>query len=660
MKRKRTKPLPHRRGRTAKVSKKPSHAAMKSGEGLFHGTRRGFGFVTVEGVEGDIFIPAEHTRGALDGDRVSLRYRPGFHRDAEGEVTGVIAARRVLCLGVYVREHIRRGRHTYRQSLFFPDDKHLPDGIPVLDAGVAESGDRVKVCLERRHGLACRVTRTFGPAASFSANYQSILVECGIEEEFSPEALREAAAISAIPVTEEGRERQTGPILTIDGADAKDLDDAVSLVREGEGYLLSVHIADVSEYVRPDTALDRAALTRGTSVYFVDRVVPMLPPALSNGACSLNAGEDKYTLTAKLHLDAQGALCGTELVRSILRSDVRGVYSEINDLFANGDSSPYAEKYAAVYPMLCVMRELYEKLSARAADRGYFDLETAEPYFVLNEQGEPIEILRRERGVSERIIEHFMLTANEGVARLLTERALPCVYRVHEEPPEDKMATFIHYAHNAGLSTRPLTERPVRAAAFRALLEEAREKGLHTAISRYTVRTMAKARYSERRADHFGLALSHYCHFTSPIRRLSDLATHRMIKACLLDGRPATAFSAYARRAAAAATETELAALQAERRIENLYKALWAEKHIGEMWDATISGITAFGVFAELDNTAEGLIPADSLPFGAFCDEENGIVAMGDQALHMADRIRVRIEEVSLPQARIRFALLSK
>lgn len=628
-------------------------------EGIFSGARGGYGFVSRE--EGDdIFIPAGKTAGALDGDRVTVSYRNRYEGKTEGRVTAITEKGKRTLVGVLAAERSRGSRARTLRWYVIPDSRHYPEEIPVTDRADAESGDRVEVKLIFIHGaLAAEVTRSFGVAGSVGAVYASVLAECGIEPEFSAEELAEAEKRAAEPLCDAGRTRVGVPVLTIDGADAKDLDDAVSLQKNGDGYLLGVHIADVSEYVRPKTALDRAAMRRGTSVYFVDQVVPMLPPALSNGACSLNAGEDKYVLSAYLSLDESGALRGCRLAKEILCSDVRGVYSEVNDLFTNGRKSAYAAKYEKVLPTLILMRELYEKLDARARIRGMLELESPEPYFLLDENGMPTEILRRTRGDAEKMIEQFMLTANEGVATLLAEKKIPCVYRVHETPPEDKFTDFVRYAYGLGLHVSALSARPVTAAALSGLLTEAAEKNKSRAVGYPLLRAMAKAHYSENCAPHFGLGIARYCHFTSPIRRLSDLATHRMIKAVLLDGEDGGRYTAYARRAAAAASETELSAMNAERQIDALYTALWAEGHIGEEYDAFISSNVSFGIFAELDNTCEGLIPFDALPFGAVYEEDTRIWRIGNEVFRMADPLRIRISGASVGARRVYFSLVS-
>ncbi len=643
--------------------------------GLFRGTGRGFGFLMPTAWEGvdpteseDIFIPASGVGAALDGDRVRVRYhRYRAHRDGEerilteGEVTEILEGRRETAIGTLAVAESGYGRRARQYAFFIPDSGRLPGEIPVRDRAGARAGEKVEIRLIRGGGgrLSADVTAVFGDAESRAANYEAILAEYEVPQEFSPETLAEAEAAAARPLTtENGRISRTRElILTIDGPHAKDLDDAVSLraAKDG-GYLLSVHIADVSEYVTPKSALDRTAMERGTSLYFVDRVVPMLPPALSNGACSLNAGEDKYALTADILLDRAGNIRETTLSRTTIRSRVRGVYDEVNDLFEKGDASPFAEKYKALRPMLSRMRKLYTLLAKKSRARGALELDRPEAAIFLDESGDVARIALCERGDAERMIEQFMLTANEGVATLLSARGFPCVYRVHDAPAADRLADFITYAHNLGLDTRPLCGESVSPRDFAAVLDEARERGLGNAVSYMLLRTMAKAVYSDACRGHFGLGIEKYAHFTSPIRRLSDLSTHRMIKAVLLDGERPEKYRAYAARAASAATEGELRALEAERAIEALYKTVYMAGRVGETADAVISSVTSFGIFCELPDTCEGLIPREELGDDARFMEKTLTMEAGGRLFRVGDPIRIRIADADVESRRVRFA----
>ncbi len=631
------------------------------------GTRNGYGFVTLPGRDDDIFIPEGKCGGALDGDKVAVRYRTylrGGITHTEGTVTAILEAGRSTVIGILAEEpRYGRARHGTPKYTLLPDDTHLNAKVLVGEVGDAREGDKVEVLLDRsRSGggvLWGRVNHSFGPAHTREANYAAILAECGIQEEFSPLALKEAEEVAGEQVSLHGREDLREEIIfTIDGADAKDLDDAISLTRTPEGeYLLGVHIADVSHYVRPKTELDATVLSRGTSVYFTDQVVPMLPPSLSNGACSLGAGEDKYALSAHLRLSPEGDILETRIARSVIRSRVRGVYSEVNDLLEKGQASPFYPKYKEVLPTLQEMYGLYKILEEKLRRGGYVELDQTEARILLDEEGMPCEIIPRERGVGERLIEQFMLSANRGVAEKMYGRHLPCVYRVHEAPDDSKVSALATYAHHLGIGRVCYGDAPT-GQDFARLLENAREKGVGGPVSYMLLRTMTKAKYSEVCSPHFGLGIDRYCHFTSPIRRLSDLATHRMICATLLEGEAGGRWWGYAAKAAHAASEGELRALSAERKIDALYKALYLSERLGESYEATVTSVTRFGAFASLDNTCEGLIPISDLPGVWTFDEGSLSLRRGVGArLTLGDRIRITVEEVDLSRGKVRFGL---
>ncbi len=674
------RPMPrHRAGGGRKATSRLPRPVARAGinrrapetvtEGVFAGTKTGYGFVTVEGATRDIFIPREKTGGALDGDRVLCRYHTytsgGIER-TEGEVTRVTEAVRKTVVGTLCEELYGHGKHRSVRYFVEPDDTKLTLLCYLDDVGEARLGDKVEALLPpRRPGsnlLVGEYLRSFGAAASREANYAAILSECTIPTEFSREELEEAERVSKTPLNAEGRvDRRDEVIFTIDGAGAKDLDDAVSLRRKKNGnYLLGVHIADVSTYVRPRGALDACSLSRGTSVYFTDKVVPMLPEALSNGACSLNAGEDKYALSCLMELTPDGALAHTSIERSIIRSCVRGVYSEVNDLFEKGRNSAFAEKYSRALPTLRLMHRLYLTLTEKSRARGALDLEQTEAEILLDEGGNPVEIVPRVRGDAEKLIEQFMLAANEAVATLLSEKHLPCVFRVHDAPDPERLADFIRFAHNLDLDVTPLAGRDPDGRAFSVLLRDAHERGIGDAVSYTLLRTMAKAHYSEICHPHFGLGIEKYCHFTSPIRRLSDLATHRAIEAVLLDGEAPQKYYGYVRRAALAASETEIRAMAAERRIDALYKTIYLSKRIGETYPATVSSVTRFGAFAALDNTCEGLIPMTALPGMWTFDEGNLMLrSAAGETLRLGDQITVSVDEADITRGKVTFGLVA-
>ena len=658
-----------RRGRSSDKHRKDETVSR----GIFSGSKSGFGFVTPEsGYDKDIFIPEDKTHGALDGDFVEIIYHAYTSREGiektEGRVTKIIQYGREFIIGTLVIERVRGyGKKSNKSGGVYaflqPDDAKIALRPRITDTMGARDGDKIMAKLSRDgyggYSLEAYITAVFGEAESKEANYAAILAECEIPTEFSREEIEFAEKMAATKLTEEGRERFDGTVIfTIDGAGAKDLDDAVSLKKLKDGWQLGVHIADVSSYVPEKCVLDRLVMNRGTSVYFTDKVVPMLPECLSNGACSLNAGEDKYALSAIINLDKDGTIKKTRIVPSIIRSRLRGVYSEVNSVLSGDADSELKSKYRSVLPTLKRMEDLYRVLQDKAEKRGYIDMSIDEAAVVLDESGMPTEVVKIERGVAERIIEQFMLTANEAVATLLTERGIPCVYRVHEKPTPDKLESFVGYLKHVGVGYTALLKDGATGKEYADVLKESEEKGLSAAVSRTMLRSMMKARYSEVQEAHFGLGIDCYCHFTSPIRRLSDLATHRIIHKVLIDGKRPEAYSSYAKRAARAASETELRALGAERRIENLYKTVFMSEHIGECFDATVSSVTSFGIFCELENTCEGLIPISEMP-GLFIFNENDLTMRSGRLVYrIGDTVRVKLEEADITRGKLRFSLI--
>ena len=655
-------------GRRERVSMK-RHRDEVCAEGAFSSSKSGFGFVSIEGRESDIFIPEDKTLGAIDGDIVEIVYHEYKNylgeEKTEGRVRRIVTPYRKTVIGTLDEERYyyrSKGRPAVRVVLI-PDDTKINTVFGVRDMGNASLGDKVEAHILRSQDSRsheCEVVRNFGKSDTREANYEAILAECEIPVDFSKEELAEAEFFSSVPLSEEGRVRRKEIIFTIDGAGAKDLDDAVSVRKVKGGWQLGVHIADVSSYVKERTHLDRAVMARGTSVYFTDKVVPMLPPALSNGACSLNAGEDKYALSAIISLDEMGEIKGARVEPSIIRSRVRGVYSEVNEIFEGRADDATRAKYKEVIPTLMRMRELYLILSEKSRKRGSLELETAEAEILLDEGGMPTAIVKRERADAERLIEQFMLCANEAVARLLSDAGVPCVYRIHENPPPEKLFEFLTYAHNLGFNTSIISLEKSSAKDFSALLSAAEERGMLAQVSYSMLRSMAKAKYSEIRKSHFGLALDYYCHFTSPIRRLSDLATHRIIHKVLIEGKRPELYEKYAKRAAAAATDAEIRAVNAERRIENLYKVIFMKDRVGEEFDAVINSVTGFGFFAELDNTCEGLVPISELSGVFTFDEKTLTLRSRDRAYRIADRVRVRLEEADMIRGKLRFSVVEK
>ena len=633
--------------------------------GIFSESSSGFGFVKVEGLERDIFIPASNTSSAIDGDTVRVSYKKYLTDDGrertEGRITDILEYGKSTVIGTVDYDIVRMPKRRLHRFFVIADDGKIKQRIYLSAAADVRPGDKVLVKLLRNEfsfGLEGEVLDNFGDSLSKDANYLAVLSECEIDTDFTPEELECAEKAAREPISYEGRVVRDEVIFTIDSESAKDLDDAVSVRRIRGGFELGVHIADVSHYVKEKTALDRLVMARGTSVYFTDKVVPMLPEALSNGACSLNPNEDKYALSAIMKIDKAGEIKSLKIEPSVIRSRVKGIYSEINEIFGGEAPEELIAKYVDCLESLSVMRELYFILRKKSELRGSVELDSDEAEIILSESGEPIDIVRRTRGDAEKMIEQFMLAANEAVATHLIEKDVPLVFRVHEPPAPEKMADFITYLHNLGFRTDFINKDNCDGTALSRVLTEARERGISEAVSYACLRSMSKACYSEIHRPHFGLGIKNYCHFTSPIRRLSDLATHRMIHRVLLEGKDAGKYRSYAKRAAAAATDAEARADAAERRIENIYKVIYMSERVGEEFDAVVNSVTSFGVFASLENTCEGLIPISTLPGEYFYNEKTLTLSSAGGNIRIGDRIKIKVEEADIRRGKLLFSLL--
>jgi ribonuclease R len=683
--------------------------------GIFSYSGKGYGFCQPDeefvrqGI-GDVFIPPRQTKGAMTGDRVTVSAEHTGLRDDgtngyEGEVLTVEPAASSL---------IGTLRSFGGDWWVEPDSKRwgVTVSVPRKDAEVSGASDgwkvevvpsggpyfareRVSSFRGRSFGApSCevegRIASVFGDGLTRDANYAAILTGCGIRTSFPESVLAAADASASAPVDPssdpERRDLRGKVIFTIDGAGAKDLDDAISLEKKDGGWILGVHIADVSHYVRPDSPPEKEAVLRGTSVYFTDKVVPMLPESLSNGACSLNAGADRYAMTAEVTLDASGVRTGTRIFRSLIRSRVRGVYSEVNDLLEKGADSPFAEKYAEVLPTLSDMAELYRILRDRAKREGSLELEDAEAVILLDENGNPCDVVRAERGDGERLIEQFMLQANMGVAETMHALGLPCLYRVHARPDDDKLRAFAVFASGVGLDTRGIVtekdessgrktdgkdrELPANELIRRlsAILSDAEERGMGPMISVMLLRSMMKAKYQAVPARHFGLGAELYCHFTSPIRRYPDPFVHSVLTAVFertgcgeltaqseVNPNTAADFAKVAAERAFTSSDCEVRAMDAERDIENLYLTLYMARHIGEEFHAAVSGVTKNGMFVRCDNLAEGFVPADCWP-GARTDEEHMTLTAKGRTWTLGSPMDVILTEADPGTRRITFA----
>ena len=579
---------------------------------------KNFAFVMLEDGTSDIFIPGRFTKGAMPGDDVLVEKfeHPRVEGSDEGAILAILTEKNDL-VGT-----VRRVEGRLR---FVPDDCPAITMPLARDCeGGAKDGDKVAVEIlnrgsrqeDHRVGVAMR----FGSSDEAKRCAKALLYAKDIRTRFPDKVRDEAKKFEGAEVSEkdcEGRmDLRALPIFTIDSAETKDIDDAVSLTRlSGGGYELGVHIADVSHYVKPGSELNEEAFNRATSVYYADQVVPMLPKALSNGICSLNENELRLAFSCLMRLDKEGNLTDYRFVKSIIRSRVKGVYSEINALLAGTADAEIKAKYADVIDQLPAMKELYGHRARLRRERGCMDIESGEVKLILDENGRCIDVKKRTSGESESMIEEFMLLANQCAAHFARVKQIPFVYRVHEEPNAEKLERLHALLQACGINDHFAKDVPT-PKELSAILEGVRGTPYEQIINTGMLRCMSKALYEEKPKGHYGLVLKDYAHFTSPIRRYPDLAIHRIMTDLLKGTEKETMilrYTDFAERASKQSSEREVIAMQIERKAEDCYKAEYARRHLGECYEGTISGVTQRGLFIELDNGVEGFVPASSL-----------------------------------------------
>ena len=588
---------------------------------------KNFAFVMLEDGTSDIFIPGRFTRGAMPGDKVLVEKfeHPRVEGSDEGEILAVLEEKNDLVGTV---------RRVEGMLKFVPDDCPAISMRMMRDCeGGAKDGDKVAVEIlqrgnrqeDHRVGVAMR----FGSSDEAKRCAKALLYAQDIRSRFPDKVREEAKKLENAEVTEadcEGRmDLRALPIFTIDSAETKDIDDAISLTKTPEGgFELGVHIADVSNYVKPGSELDNEAFSRATSVYYADQVVPMLPKQLSNGICSLNEGVLRLAFSCLMRLDKDGNLTDYRFVKSVIRSRVKGVYSEINALLAGSADDELKGKYHEVLAQLPAMKELYGHRARLRKERGCMDIESGEVKLILDEDGHCIDVKKRTSGESEAMIEEFMLLANQCAAHFARVKQIPFVYRVHEEPNAEKLERLHTLLQACGINDHFAKDVPT-PKELSAILEGVRGGPYEQIINTGMLRCMSKAVYEEKPKGHYGLVLKDYAHFTSPIRRYPDLAIHRIMTAQLKGMDKDTMvlrYSDFAEKASKQSSEREIIAMQIERKAEDCYKAEYARRHLGECYEGRISGVTQRGLFIELENGVEGFVPASSLtPSGTMLTE---------------------------------------
>ena len=576
---------------------------------------KNFGFARPDGGGDDIFIHGSALQGALVGDKIIVGDIRKDDRGPSGRVRRIV-------------EH-KPAQTTGTVSITDEGIELIPDNairynlrIRERDLNGAKNGDKVMASLEqdyRGDWAYASVKKVFGSGRTARVCADAIVEQYGIPHVFPQEVLDEAERVGNEPISDEEYAKRLDlrgePIFTIDSKDAKDLDDAISVKRTDFGYTLGVHIADVSHYVKEGSAIDEEAINRGTSVYFADRVIPMLPEVLSNGACSLNAGTDKLAFSALIELDKEGHITKYDFKKSIINSKVRGVYSEVNEILDGTASEEILNKYAPVMESLMSAKELADILKANSAARGTMELDSGESKFILDENGICIDIMPRVSGEAEQLIEQMMVTANIAAAKFSLDHKLPFLYRVHGTPDPKRVEELVTLLQLVGVPCKEIVKPNPETQDFAAILDRVRGLPCETLVSQRLLRTMEKARYSTEETGHFGLALSDYSHYTSPIRRYPDTSIHRVLSA-FVEGMPAEEvrrrYAQFCETSAAESSRNEIRALIAERDAEDCYMAEYMSQHIGEHFEGTVSGVTMRGVFVRLENSVEGFVSLDA------------------------------------------------
>lgn len=576
---------------------------------------KNFGFARPDSGGDDIFIHGSALQGALVGDRIIVGDIRKDDRGPSGRVRRIV-------------EH-KPAQTTGTVSITDEGIELIPDNairynlrMRERDLNGAKNGDKVMASLEqdyRGDWAYASVKKVFGSGRTARVCADAIVEQYGIPHVFPQEVLDEAERVGNEPISDEEYAKRLDlrgePIFTIDSKDAKDLDDAISVKRTDFGYTLGVHIADVSHYVKEGSAIDEEAINRGTSVYFADRVIPMLPEVLSNGACSLNAGTDKLAFSALIELDKEGHITKYDFKKTIINSKVRGVYSEVNEILDGTASEEILNKYAPVMESLMSAKELADILKANSAARGTMELDSGESKFILDENGICIDIMPRVSGEAEQLIEQMMVTANIAAAKFSLDHKLPFLYRVHGTPDPKRVEELVTLLQLVGVPCKEIVKPNPETQDFAAILDRVRGLPCETLVSQRLLRTMEKARYSTEETGHFGLALSDYSHYTSPIRRYPDTSIHRVLSA-FVEGMPAEEvrrrYAQFCETSATESSRNEIRALIAERDAEDCYMAEYMSQHIGEHFEGTVSGVTMRGVFVRLENSVEGFVSLDA------------------------------------------------
>ncbi|MEQ8141537.1 ribonuclease R [Enterococcus sp. LW22] len=646
-------------------------------EGTFRANERGFGFVTIDPEEDDIYIPKEATGYAMDGDTVAIDIiktaDTAMDRGAEGKVVEIRKRATTQLAGEFVAYTDDEINETDLYGVVIPKDKKLnqfkvyaaAEGIRPVDGSI--------VMVELTHypeknyatSLEGIVKQVIGHKNDPGMDILSIVVSNGIPTKFPDDVLAEADQVPDT-INEKDlvgrRDLREQLIVTIDGEDAKDLDDAVTVKKLANGnYFLGVHIADVSNYVTEGSQLDREAYERGTSVYLTDRVIPMIPQRLSNGICSLNPHVPRLTMSCEMEIDPNGQVVSHDIFPSVIQTTERMTYTAVNQILEEEDEQ-VMERYQQLVPMFQEMQELHQILEEMRIRRGAISFEDREAKILVEPDGQPTDILLRSRGVGERLIESFMLAANETVAEHFNKRNFPFIYRIHEQPKEEKMQRFFDFASALGIVVRG-TKGTITPKDLQKVIENVEDKPESAVINTMLLRSMQQARYSEDNFGHYGLAAEYYTHFTSPIRRYPDLIVHRLIRSYGQD--PSEANQTYWENElpeiAEHSSKMERRAVEAEREVDAMKKAEYMMDKVGEEFEGIISSVVKFGLFIELPNTIEGLIHINELKQDYFHFIENHLALVGERTgltFKIGQKVRVKVIKADPEERAIDFELI--
>lgn len=649
--------------KTGKEKKKKDREKYLTG--IFIGHAKGFGFVELSEEEGeDVYIPEEETGGAFHGDRVQiiLKKEEKGGKRREGRVV------KVLERGT--REIVGTFQESSGFGFVVPDNQRFVRDIFIQRENFRGAKDQDKVVVEvrdygtRKRSPEGKIIQVLGSLDEKGIDVLSVAKSCGLPMEFPEKVLNQAERIrdSLNEGDFYGRlDLRDVTMVTIDGEDAKDLDDAVSLSKEGNLFHLGVHIADVSNYVQYNSALDREALKRGTSVYLVDRVIPMLPQKLSNGICSLNAGEDRLALSCLMDIDEKGKVVSHGIAETVIHVNERMTYTDVKKILQKEDEK-VSERYKELLPMFFQMEELSALLRKRRKKRGAIDFDFLESKVELDENGKPVRIYPYEQNVATGIIEDFMLAANETVAQEYAQAELPFVYRTHENPDMEKVEPVLELVHRAGVKVKKSKEE-IRPKEVQKILKELEGKESEAFFSRLILRSMKQAKYTTECTGHFGLAARYYCHFTSPIRRYPDLQIHRIIKENLRGKMTEAKIRHYQEildEVARQSSAMERRAEEAERETIKMKKAEYMESQIGQVYEGIISGVTDWGFYVELENTVEGLVHVNSLTDDYYIYDNSRYTLTGEKkkkSFAIGQKVKVRVAQADAGERTVDFVL---